>query len=145
MWEGSPSLDNDPDVRDVLRRGIGSIADDAERDRVSVFLEAVNASRSQGGSQECEALTRAAREAYEGRTAHLAMGWQKIILVETGLAGERLEHENRQRSHEIMQWSYGHCKAHGHSIDDIDEGTVMGHFMFNINQALIATWSPPGG
>jgi hypothetical protein len=112
----------DADVSEALESGVGSIADPAERESVSGFLEAVNASRSEPNVERLEAVAAAGQEAYESRTPELHLGWQKVILVETGLAGERLEGQDSHRSYEIMLWSYDHCKEHGYSIDDVDKG-----------------------
>jgi hypothetical protein len=133
----------DVDVSEAVESGVASIADPAERERVSNFLDAVNASRSDPGVERLEAVAVAGKKAYESRTAELHLGWQKVILVETGLAGERLEHYNSQRSYEVMKWSYDHCKKLGYSIDDVDEGTPMGEYMYNINLAIIANMPPP--
>jgi len=132
----------DPDVSSAIQSGVEAIADSAERSRVNDFLRAVNTNRAGVTPAGCEAVAAAGRAAYEGRTPDLPLGWQKVILVETGLAGEQLEHHDTARSHEIMKWSYGHCKALGYTIDDVDTGSEMGKYMFNINQAIIATWSP---
>jgi hypothetical protein len=91
----------------------------------------------------CEAVATAGRLAYDSRTPDLHRGWQKVILVETGLAGEVLEDHDAGRSNEIMKWSYDNCKTLGYTLDDVDSGSVMGEYMFYINQAIIATWSPP--
>jgi hypothetical protein len=133
----------DSDVNEALRNGVGSIVDAAERERVSNFLGTVNASRSGPTVERLEAVAAAAQVAYENRTPELHLGWQKIILVETGLAGEQLEHQDSYRSYEIMIWSYDHCKAHGYTIDDVDEGTPMGEYMYNINLAIIAVMPLP--
>jgi hypothetical protein len=132
----------DSDVSDAIQSGVDAIADGDERDRVNEFLRAVNANRAAVSPAGCEAVAAAGRTAYDGRTPDLHRGWQKVVLVETGLAGEQLEHHDSQRSHEIMKWSYDHCKTLGYTIDDIDTGSEMGKYMFNINQAIIATWSP---
>jgi hypothetical protein len=132
----------DSDVSDAIQRGVEAIAGGDERDRVKDFLRAVNANRAAVSPAGCEAVAAAGRTAYDGRTPDLGRGWQKVILVETGLAGEQLEHHDSGRSHEIMKWSYDHCKTLGYTIDDIDTGSEMGKYMFNINQAIIATWSP---
>jgi hypothetical protein len=133
----------DADVSEALESGVTSIVNPAERERISNFLETVNASRSEASVERLEAVAAAGREAYESRTAELHLGWQKIILVETGVAGERLEHHDSQRSYEVMKWSYDHCKTHGYSIDDVDKGTPMGEYMYNINLAIIANMPPP--
>jgi hypothetical protein len=138
----------DPDVHEALGSGVASIADPAERERISSFLSAVNAARSEVRVERLEAVAAAGQEAYETRTAELHLGWQKIILVETGLAGEQLEHHSKQRSYEVMKWSYDHCKTHGYTIDDVDKGTPMGEYMYNINLAIIANMplpTPPVG
>ncbi len=47
-----------------------------------------------------------------------------------------------------MKWSYDHCKTHGYTIDDVDKGTPMGEYMYNINLAIIANMplpTPPVG
>jgi hypothetical protein len=133
----------DADVNAAHATGVAEIADPAERTRISNFLGAIMASRSEASEERLEAVVAAGQEAYESRTAELHLGWQKFILVETGLAGEQLEHYNGQRSYDIMKWSYDHCKSHGYSIDDVDEGTPMGQYMFNINLAIIANMPPP--
>ena len=74
----------DPDVQEALESGVASIADPAERERVSNFLSAVNAARSEVSVERLEAVATAGQEAYETRSAELHLGWQKIILVETG-------------------------------------------------------------
>jgi hypothetical protein len=140
----------DSDVSDTLEKGLASINDGAERERVSRFLDAVNASRSDASVKRLEAVVAAGQEAYENRTPELQPGWQKVILVETGVAGERLEHHNKPRSYEVMKWSYDHCKILGYSMDDVDKGTPMGEYMYNINLAIIAnmpplTLQPPAG
>lgn len=132
----------DSDVSDAMQNGLEAIADGDERNRVKEFLLAVNANRAAVSPAGCEAVAAAGRSAYDSRTPDLHRGWQKVILVETGLAGEQLEHHDRGRSHEIMKWSYDHCKTLGYTIDDVDTGSEMGKYMFNINQAIIATWSP---
>lgn len=132
----------DSDVSDAMQNGLEAIADGDERNRVKEFLLAVNANRAAVSPAGCEAVAAAGRAAYDGRTPELHRGWQKVILVETGLAGEQLEHHDSGRSHEIMKWSYDHCKTLGYTIDDVDTGSEMGKYMFNINQAIIATWSP---
>ena len=136
-------LKYDPDVREALEGGVAFIVDPTERERVSNFLSAVNAARAEVRVEQLETVTAAGQEAYETRTAELHLGWQKIILVETGLAGEQLEHHDRQRSYEVMKWSYDHCKQHGYTIDDVDKGTPMGKYMYNINLAIIANMPPP--
>jgi hypothetical protein len=133
----------DPDVQEALESGVASIADPAERERISKFLSSVNAARSEVRVEQLEAVAAAGQEAYETRTAELHLGWQKVILVETGLAGEQLEHHSKQRSYEIMKWSYDHCKTHGYTIDDVDKGTPMGEYMYNINLAIIANMPLP--
>jgi hypothetical protein len=133
----------DADVNAAHASGVGAIVDSAERTRVSNFLGAVMASRSEASEERLEALVAAGQEAYENRTAELHLGWQKVILVETGLAGERLEHHDGQRSYDIMKWSYDHCKSHGYTIDDVDKGTPMGEYMFNLNLAIIANMPHP--
>ncbi|HUA74705.1 MAG TPA: hypothetical protein VL988_08090 [Solirubrobacteraceae bacterium] len=137
------NIKHDPDVREALERGVNSIADPVERERISNFLNAVNAARSEVAVELLEAVAAAGQEAYEARTAELHLGWQKVILVETGLAGEQLERNSQQRSYEVMKWSYDHCKEHGYTIDDIDKGTSMGEYMYNINLAIIANMPPP--
>lgn len=132
----------DPDVSDALQRRVEAIADADERSRVNDFLRAVNVNRAGVTPAGCEAVAAAGRIAYDGQTPDLHLGWQKVILVETGLAGEQLEHHDSARSHEIMKWSYDHCKTLGYTIDDVDTGSEMGKYMFSINQAIIATWSP---
>jgi hypothetical protein len=132
----------DADVSEALRSELASIADQAERERVSNFLDAVNASRSDASVERLEAVAAAGQEAYKNRTPELHLGWQKIILVETGVAGERLENYDSERSYEVMKWSYDHCKTHGYSIDDVDKGTPMGEYMYNINLAIIANMPP---
>jgi hypothetical protein len=133
----------DADVAEAVESGVGLIVDPAERNRVSHFLEAVNAGRSDPSVERLEAVAVAGQEAYESRTPELHLGWQKVILVETGLAGERLESQDSHRSYEIMLWSYDHCKEHGYSIDDVDKGTPMGKYMYNINLAIIANMPIP--
>ncbi len=71
----------DPDVHEALGNGVASIADPAERERISNFLSAVNAARSEVRVERLEAVAAAGQEAYETRTAELHVGWQKIILV----------------------------------------------------------------
>lgn len=132
----------DPDVSDAIQIGVDAISDADERARVSEFLSAVSDNRSGVTPARCEAVASAARTAYDLRTPDLHVGWQKVILVETGLAGEQLEDHDRTRSNEIMKWSYDRCKTLGYTIDDVDSGSEMGKYMFNINQAIIATWSP---
>lgn len=136
-------LQFDADVSEALGNGVASIADQAERECVSSFLGAVNASRSDASVERLEAVAAAGREAYDNRTPELHLGWQKVILVETGLAGERLENYDSERSYEVMKWSYDHCKTHGYSIDDVDKGTPMGKYMYNINLAIIANMPLP--
>ncbi len=141
-------LKHDPDVREALEGGVASIVDPTERERVSNFLNAVNTARSEVRVEHLEAVAAAGQEAYESRTPELHLGWQKVILVETGLAGEQLEHHSEQRSYEVMKWSYDHCKKHGYTIDDVDKGTPMGEYMYNINLAIIANMplpTPPVG
>jgi hypothetical protein len=132
----------DADVSDAIQSGVEAISDPDERNRVSEFLRAVNANRTAVSPAGCEAVAAAGLSAYDGRTTDLHPGWKKVILVETGLAGEQLEHLDSGRSYLIMKWSYDHCKTLGYTIDDIDTGSEMGKYMFNINQAIIATWSP---
>jgi hypothetical protein len=141
-------LQYDADVHEALESGVASIADPAERERISNFLSAVNAARSEVRVEQLETVAAAGQDAYETRTAELHLGWQKVILVETGLAGEQLEHHSKQRSYEVMKWSYDHCKMHGYTIDDVDKGTPMGEYMYNINLAIIANMplpTPPVG
>jgi hypothetical protein len=68
----------DADVSEALESGSGSILDPAERERVSGFLEAVNASRSEPSVERLEAVAVAGQEAYENRTPELHLGWQKV-------------------------------------------------------------------
>jgi hypothetical protein len=133
----------DQDVSEALASGVGAIADPAERERISTFLTAVNESRSGVSIERLEAVVIMGQDAYESRTPELHFGWQKIVLVETGLAGERLEHHDSLKSFEAMKWSYDHCKTHGYTIDDVDNGTPMGEYMYNINLAIIANMPPP--
>jgi hypothetical protein len=133
----------DADVAEAVQSGVLSIADSAEREQIAKFLDAVNATRSDPSVERLEAIAVAGKKAYESRTADLHLGWQKVLLVETGLAGERLEHHDQHQSYEVMKWSYDHCKKLGYSIDDVDEGTPMGEYMYNINLAIIANMPPP--
>jgi hypothetical protein len=133
-----PNYRADEDIRAVLDSGfrIPSDLEPDEVDRLKQFLrcdqvlEVFYKRRSQPEHRPPEADLRAAASAamvaYDQRSDRLPVGWQKLLVLQAGIAGS----ERNLDSYEIQEWAYTRVKEEhpdwlGDFDDDIDRDKPM--------------------
>jgi hypothetical protein len=127
-----PNYRADPDIRAVLERGfeIPGDLDPAEMARLQEFLRcdqvleafyARSETRQRPPEADLAAAASAAMAAYDQRSSLLPVGWQKLLVLQAGIAGS----EANLDSSKIQEWAYARIKEEnpnwlGNFDDDID-------------------------
>jgi hypothetical protein len=119
----------DPDIRGVLesRFEIPPDLDAAEEERLGEFLrcdQALEAFYRQSPPEKrppeatLAAAAVSAMAAYDQRSERLAVGWQKFLVLQAGIAGS----PDNLDSAEIQEWAYARIKEENPSwLGDFDE------------------------
>lgn len=127
-----PNYRADPDIAEIMARGLAlpDYLDAAEAERVSAFARCDQALeehyRTGGGSRPPETVLRAvaqtAMAAYDQRSDRLPVGWQKLLVLQAGIASC----QDNLDDFEIQEWAYTRIKDHhpewlGDFDDDLDQ------------------------
>lgn len=127
-----PNYAADHDIRQVLESGF-AIPDGLDPDEVARLqrfvqtdqaLEAFyqrNEPQVRPPHSDLVAAAEAAMQAYDQRSDRLPVGWQKLLVLQAGIAGS----EKNLDSHEIQEWAYTRIKEDnpdwlGDFDDDVD-------------------------
>jgi hypothetical protein len=139
-----PNYRADPDIRAVLEANftIPADLDPAEAGRLQEFLRCDQAletfyASNQPGHRPPEtdlaAAASAAMAAYDQRSERLPVGWQKLLVLQAGIAGC----EANLDSFEIQEWAYAAIEEENPSwLGDFDEDVDLEKPLRWLTQAI---------
>jgi hypothetical protein len=123
-----PNYRADPDIREVLDShfALPPGLDAAEVGRLEEFLRcdevlerfyASHAPSNRPPEADLSAAAAAAMKAYDQRSEVLPVGWQKLLVLQAGVAGS----EDNLDSFEIQEWAYARVEENPSWLGDFDD------------------------